>query len=80
MLANEEDLEKPLSSLTIKDEDKALFIKRKTYRNEKWRKAHKQGETKIINIKEVYTKQSSKSFNDRQIKKVLQFWKERTLR
>ncbi|KAH0724452.1 hypothetical protein KY285_000281 [Solanum tuberosum] len=28
LLANEEDLEKPLSSLTIKDEDKALFSKK----------------------------------------------------
>ncbi|KAG5616836.1 hypothetical protein H5410_016660, partial [Solanum commersonii] len=28
LMANEEDLEKPLSSLTIKDEDKALFTKR----------------------------------------------------
>ncbi|KAH0635695.1 hypothetical protein KY289_035610 [Solanum tuberosum] len=31
LLANEEDLEKPLSSLTIKDEDKALFSKRQDY-------------------------------------------------
>ncbi|KAH0722251.1 hypothetical protein KY289_005295 [Solanum tuberosum] len=32
LLANEEDLEKPLSSLTIKDEDKALFTKRQDYK------------------------------------------------
>lgn len=53
LLANEEDLEKPFSRLSIKDEDKALANKRKDYQKETRRKAHVRGETRRINLKEV---------------------------
>ena len=56
MLANEEDMENPLSILTIKDEDKVFFIKIKAYQKQKWRKAQGQGDTKNINNNEVDNK------------------------
>ncbi|KAH0682162.1 hypothetical protein KY289_019914 [Solanum tuberosum] len=58
MLANEEDLEKPLSSLTIKDEDKALFSKRQAYQKREAERTSRPGGTKRINIKELNDKTS----------------------
>ncbi|KAG5572291.1 hypothetical protein H5410_062057 [Solanum commersonii] len=58
LLANEEDLEKPLSSLTIKDEDKTLFSKRYDYKKREAERSSLLGETKKINIKELNDKTS----------------------
>ncbi|KAH0670865.1 hypothetical protein KY285_025727 [Solanum tuberosum] len=43
LLANEEDLEKPLSSLTIKHEDKTLFTKRQDYQKTEAEKSSRPG-------------------------------------
>ncbi|KAH0739564.1 hypothetical protein KY290_038269 [Solanum tuberosum] len=66
LLANEEDLEKPLSSLTIKDEDKALFSKRQDYQKREVEKSSRP----LGDQKNQHKKNGE----------VLQLWKERTLR
>lgn len=58
MFPNEEDLEKQLSSLTIKDEDKSLFTKRKAYIKREADKNSWPGGDKKIKIKQVNDKTS----------------------
>jgi len=43
LLANEKDLEKPLSSLTIKDKDKTLFSKRQYYKKREGERSSRPG-------------------------------------
>ncbi|KAG5629998.1 hypothetical protein H5410_001715 [Solanum commersonii] len=70
MLASEEDLEKPLSSLSINDEDKTLLSKRKDYK-----KRIKEKLTAWRRPKESTSKKLQQPANG----EVLQLWKEGTL-
>ncbi|KAG5582115.1 hypothetical protein H5410_052742 [Solanum commersonii] len=58
LLANEKDLEKPLSSLTIKNEDKALFSKRQDYKKKSEEKLTARGRPKDSTSKNPTTKQA----------------------
>ncbi|KAG5598025.1 hypothetical protein H5410_039257 [Solanum commersonii] len=70
LLANEEDLEKPLSSLTIKDEDKALFSKRQAYqKREAERSSRPGGDQENQHQRTQRQNKQAKGFNNRQMQK-----------
>ncbi|KAH0703207.1 hypothetical protein KY285_017485 [Solanum tuberosum] len=70
LLANEEDLEKPLSSLTIKDEDKALFSKRQAYqKREAKRSSRPGGDQENQHQRTQRQNKQEKCFNNRQMQK-----------
>ncbi|KAH0632703.1 hypothetical protein KY284_035489 [Solanum tuberosum] len=70
LLANEEDLEKPLSSFTIEDEDKALFSKRQDYQKREAEKSSRPGgDQKNQHQKSQRQNKQAKGFNNRQMEK-----------
>ncbi|KAH0698869.1 hypothetical protein KY284_013084 [Solanum tuberosum] len=70
LLANEEDLEKPLSSLAIKDEDKAFFTKRQDYKKrEAEKKSRPGGDQKNQHQRNQRQNKQAKGFYNRQMKK-----------
>ncbi|KAH0636528.1 hypothetical protein KY289_036443 [Solanum tuberosum] len=70
LLANEEDLEKPLSSLTINDEDKTLFSKRHDYKKrEVERSSRPRGDQKNQHQRSQRQNKQVKGFNTQQMEK-----------
>ncbi|KAH0738245.1 hypothetical protein KY290_036950 [Solanum tuberosum] len=70
LLANEEDLEKPLSSLTINDEDKTLFSKRHDYKKrEVERSSRPRGDQKNQHQRSQRQNKQAKGFNTQQMEK-----------
>ncbi|KAH0696279.1 hypothetical protein KY289_013761 [Solanum tuberosum] len=69
LLANEEDLEKPLSSLAIKDEDKALFTKRQDYKKKTEKGSRSRGDQKNQHQRSQRQNKQAKGFYSRQMEK-----------
>ncbi|KAH0645612.1 hypothetical protein KY290_034394 [Solanum tuberosum] len=70
MLANEEDLEMPLSSLTIKNGDEALFSKRQAYKKrEAKRSSQPGGDQENQHQRTQRQNKQAKGFNNRQMQK-----------
>ncbi|XP_049391458.1 uncharacterized protein LOC125855808 [Solanum stenotomum] len=70
LLANEEDLEKPLSSFTIKDEDKVLFTRRHDYKKrEMERRSRPRRDQKNQHQRSQRQNKLAKGFNNRQMEK-----------
>ncbi|KAH0718192.1 hypothetical protein KY285_014223 [Solanum tuberosum] len=68
LLANEEDLEKPLSSLTIKDEDKALFSKMQAYKKREADRSSQPGGDQENQHQRIHRQnRQAKNFNNRQM-------------